>query len=417
MRFFGVFRSLATLVVVFLVLLGNPSVSAPADQFEAYGKALTDEKIQVKVNVGQPGKPVIVMIHGWATDQKTWTDPIAMTVHETDDAGTPIDLIAVRQICTSMRAPDSAKPLVDTADFSIHLAESYDYRLSSPLWKTLANKGCNLVTWSQFYPNREVQYAVEELGHVINKVLPSKFPGNDRVIFIVHSRGSLVARLFMAQNPAFAKEKVKALLMLAPGNNGSFVATIVSQLNRILGMFRSKGPDLLKSGFPELGLNPGEVVSVLEIVRGFLTKAIRFIDSVAISELDPRSKVIRSLASQLEDEKRLGIPYFLFQGISPFYNELYLHRKGLPNSTDGRGFVQFGRKLQSLFLDKAFNEVTTGKGDGLISLSNARLGFEVFEKRYFHNHMTILIAPGVQKDILTCLEWVESGKIPRKPAR
>ncbi len=138
---------------------------------------------------------------------------------------------------------------------------------------------------------------------------------------------------------------------------------------------------------------------------------------MAISELDPRSKVIRSLASQLEDEKRLGIPYFLFQGISPFYNELYLHRKGLPNSTDGRGFVQFGRKLQSLFLDKAFNEVTTGKGDGLISLSNARLGFEVFEKRYFHNHMTILIAPGVQKDILTCLEWVESGKIPRKPAR
>lgn len=347
-------------------------------------------KLEVQYHWGRVNKPVVIMVHGHAVTKKSWINPLKMSIGNSkkDSLG------FVKYTTEEVEDFNHLKETLPSGDFifsTVPRSESHDEILS--FWQTLSREGYSLVTWNQRYPNGVIEHALEELELIFELV--NSFPLTKDIIFLSHSRGGLVTRRFIQTNPDLMG-KVRGMIMLGTPNRGSLMATFAQKFARFRSFPRFV---LLARRFLPPALQKEDI---LQALLAYLTRGIDFLQSEAISQLKRGSPIMKALEKGEEIEKNLKIPYYHLVGTNSQYEKMFYSPAGEDKLVE---IPLYFTKLPSLLLPW---ELVNGKGDGLVAIYRARLGFEkVFEEEWV-NHSELLMDRKIQDRVLKYLEEIES---------
>jgi pimeloyl-ACP methyl ester carboxylesterase len=300
--------------------------------------------------IGDKDKPACIFIHGLGMDEATWTDP------------------------------PRARILGGLFPMTVMLR---GYKELKTLYHEMGQLGFSVFTWSQQRPVGPAEAAVEELREVVQFARRMGHPG---IILIGHSRGGLIARKFLEETPAHrigpseaeaeGKEDpgsrvnppVKALVTLATPHHGSSMARWA--------VFFSPVASYLKP-----------LVSDEE--RGTLARAVKrsllFLESTGVRELLPDSLFLRPLKDSPAPQ---GAYCLSAGGTSPSLISV----AGLFSIPDS-----LGRLLPARMLPE---EMTEGRGDGLVSVESSVLPYGDEHLEFHVNHPGILVDPAARNAIL-----------------
>lgn len=281
-------------------------------------------KLDMVVKKGGSGKPVAIFIHGLGMDANWWAEP------------------------------SKARAMGGLASLSFLLKSPEPRRT---LFHDAVSLGWTAVAWSQRRPVGPISVAVEELRAIIRQM-----DTGSGVILVGHSRGGLIARVYIEEaKPRF----IKGLLTLSTPHLGSSMAKFATYLGPLASVLDSLVPQ-----------------------RGRVSKSVKkmlgFFESRGVRELLPGSELIASL----EDRRPEGV-YCLSAGGT---NPALIHVAGfffLPEA--------LGRVLPEALLP---DEMLDGKGDGLVSLRSSRLPFADEHLDFYLNHAEILFDPGAREAIV-----------------
>lgn len=297
---------------------------------------------------GSKDKPACIFIHGLGMDEATWTDP------------------------------PRARILGGLFPMTVMLR---GYEEMKTLYHELGNLGFSVFTWSQQRPVGPAGAAVEELREVVQF---ARRVGHTGIILIGHSRGGLIARKFMEETPAHGigpseaggkkgsglrgNPSVKALVTLATPHYGSTMARWA--------VFFSPVASYLKP-------------LISDEDRGTLARSVkrslRFLESTGVRELLPDSPFLRSLKDSPAPQ---GTYCLSAGGTSPSL----IRVAGLFSIPDS-----LSRLLPTRMLPE---EMTEGKGDGLVSLESSVLPYGDEHLEFHVNHPGILVDPAARNAIL-----------------
>lgn len=347
-----------------------------------------DVAFQPSSSPAQEEKPLVIFIHGHACTKNSWLNPLQETL-----GNSPQDFVmCIRFTTADVKNIEDIKESLPPGTFLFSLIQRPESsRELCSFWDFVQNLGYPTLTWSQKAANERIQLAVEELEMICKVVLERL--GYRRIIFICHSRGGLVARYFLQRNPHLAS-KILGVVMLSTPNQGSKLAIFAEKFSRFryLSQFVLFGRRI----FPQIARSHQS----LEALLGYLKRSVRFLQSEAIQELKPYSSFLEQLKEKEGLEKRLGVPYFHLAGNRSQYDRIYYLPQGenylvkIPILYD---------KLPSFLLPW---ELIDGKGDGLVAVCRARLGFERVFEEFRVNHSEILMDPLVQKRVKEILTQV-----------
>lgn len=343
--------------------------------------------------MGARAAPPIVLVHGHATTFKVWTDPYNESLGEglipldfslTDCDRRPQGIYfpewRFKNVCfaTPMRLLPDPPPCY---------------------WDTLRREGYSLLTWSQAHPNGTIQHAVRELAVVLR--LAEETFGTSRFLVLVHSRGGLVARRLLQQRPELARHVI-GLVMLSTPNHGSKIAALSRSASRVKPLLdRFLGDKILAKA--------GE--DFRESALKYVGSLLAFFQGEAIRELRPRSRIMREMAEGIKAERALGIPYYLFAGHDNRHNRLYLIR-----DREKGDLVELLCVLDGLWNFAMPSELRDDKGDGLVAVKRAVLGWERRRKLFRANHASILVHRDAQLAVLGALAELTAEEAGRATA-
>jgi pimeloyl-ACP methyl ester carboxylesterase len=321
----------------------------------------------------------IVLIHGMGMTEKSWIDPYAESMaggalpfdYVLTDLDHPPDSCGLNRGLFHSFCPSTALRLLPSRPL--------------PLWGVLSKSGWGLVTWTQRDSLGPLGVAVDELKRIMEC-----FSSGDRVVFLGHSRGGLIARKFL-QERAPGWEKVKAAILLGSPNRGSGIAELT----------RKTRPLFMFPGFGRMAsfVNRGIAGRILENVINYLQDSL---GKSAIQELCPGSPLMAAMKSGEQEESRHGIPYFNFAGTSTTYVRLYriLNREPLRTV---QAFSLFDG-MENFIWGFGPSELQQGRGDGMVSAEKAFLPFARENQRVPINHAQFLIDAEIRKKILDILK-------------
>ena len=281
-------------------------------------------KISLKTHDGKPEKPVVLLIHGLGMNNYFWVDPekcfvlgglAPLTIFLADAAKKPDNAISFGSM-----NPDT-----------------------QGLWNSLRGEGFSLASWTQSQPLGPIQVAINELKTAL-AMIRNKWPQKP-VYLVGHSRGGLIARYFLLEEPATA---IEGLITISSPHSG----TDMAKFSRFL----KPAGILLEKIIPSKS-------------RIMLTKALGrlsvFLQSPAIEELTPDSKFIASIKKPLPEQLRK----LSFGGTSPALFQLSVR---LP--ADNYKVIKFPDMLAGpIPSDHLPAELTPGLGDALVSARSAKL--------------------------------------------
>ncbi|MCK5684248.1 hypothetical protein KAJ27_09000 [bacterium] len=347
----------------------------------------------LKIHKGDPEKELIIMVHGWATDIKTFTDPLKISwVERVDDELT--EILPIKYFISAVSTPDVDNPLFTEGDVSILSSKKFIESEVVSIWDCLAQKGYNLLGWSQFYPNKCIDYAVNELAHIITAGVKEFFPSKKSGSILTHSRGALVTRKFIQQFPEYANPFIKRVYMVAPPNIGSKIGFLSGVLQEVVRYFDPdvENPVLKKilSQFSIFNEENGSSRYVLDLAE----RLLHFIQGEAIKELSVTSEFIKSLNKNVDIEKSSKIEYHIFSGKNPFFSEIYVKYKDK--------IVPLIEPFSKFFA--VVSELRDNCGDGLVAVKRSKVGFEKSFQSYYANHATILFNTELQDDLVSLLD-------------
>jgi pimeloyl-ACP methyl ester carboxylesterase len=283
---------------------------------------------------GSRDKPAFIFIHGLGMDETVWT------------------------------APGNARVLGGLFPMTVMLK---GYEEMKTLYQDLGDLGFSVVTWSQQRPVGPAEAGVEELRAVVEFTLGLGHPG---IVLIGHSRGGLIARKFLEEEPTPPPKEghpVKALVTLCTPHRGSSMARWA--------VFFSPLASLLSP-------------LVSDEDRGTLARALKrsllFLESTAVRELLPDSGFLRSFQGSPPG----GVYCLSAGGTSPSLIEV----AGLFSVPDSLKRLLPGGMLPA--------EMTEGSGDGLVSRDSSVLPYGAEHLDFHVNHAGILVDPGARKAIL-----------------
>jgi pimeloyl-ACP methyl ester carboxylesterase len=281
-------------------------------------------KLSLKLHSGKPELPVILFIHGLGMNNYFWVDPgkcfvlgglAPLTVFLTDTLGNAGNTISFGSVDPHIQG----------------------------LWNSLKSGGFSLVSWTQSQPLGPIQIAIDELKTVLHRTR-TKWPG--RNIFIIgHSRGGLIGRSFLLEGSA---ADVGGLVTICSPHAGTGMAKFTRYLKPAGALVEKIMPRNSKAS---------------------LTKALNrlsaFLQSPAISELEPGSEFIVSIQKKLPKEIRK----LSFGGTSPALFQLVIR---LPSGK--QKVVKFPDFLSGVIPQGHLpRELTPGLGDALVSAESAKL--------------------------------------------
>jgi len=281
-------------------------------------------KFSLKTHAGKPEMPVVLLIHGLGMNNYFWVDPkkcfvlgglAPLTIFLTDAAGKPDNTISFGSVEPGIQG----------------------------LWNYLKNGGFSLASWTQSQPLGPIQIALDELKSALSAIR-NKWP--DKPVYLVgHSRGGLIARRFLVEDPT---TDIEGLITIASPHSGTSMANF-SRYVKPAGV-------LLEKIIP----NKSKVA---------LTKALGrlslFLQSPAIEELRPDSEFMTSIKKPLPKHlKKLS-----FGGTSPALFQLIVR---LP--ADNYKIIKFPDLLASAIPSGHLpRELTPGAGDALVTAKSAKL--------------------------------------------
>jgi len=268
--------------------------------------------------------PVVILIHGLGMNNYFWNDPKKCSV---------LGGLAPLTIFLT----DSAEQSTNTISFG-----AVDPELEG-LWDYLKEAGFSLVSWTQSQPLGPIQIAIAELKTALSTV-KNKWP--DRPVYLVgHSRGGLIARSLLLQEPA---NNIEGLITICSPHSGSGMAKFSRYLNPAGALLEKIIPRKSKA-----------------MVTQALSRLSEFLQSPAIGELVPDSNYMESLKKPLPKHlKKLS-----FGGTSPALFQLIVR---LP--AGNHKIIRFPDLLASAIPSEHFpRELTPGFGDALVSAASAKL--------------------------------------------
>lgn len=355
---------------------------------------MKDKQPVLKIHRGDPDRELFLLIHGWAADEKTFTDPLDINWIERDESDVLQMIFPVSYFISSATEPDTQTPLYQNSNISILGSRRYSRDDIESLWDFLAGKGYNLVTWSQFYPNRSIHHAVAELAEITTTMIRDVFPGKTRYSILTHSRGALVIRKYIQQYPEYACPSINGVYMIAPVNQGSKIGSLSGMLQDVVKYFDlDVRHPLLEKVFSRLGIpesDPGFGRYIVDMAG----RLLHFIQGEAIKELSVSSEFVTSLNQNTAVEKAARIDYHIFSGTNPYFTNLYLRYR--------EKTVSIIEPLSKLF--SMSSELRSAHGDGLVAVKRSGTGFEKTFRTYDSNHITILFNQTLQQELLKIIE-------------
>ena len=316
-----------------------------------YLNVWTSNKVDLDITIhkGAPGRPVVIFIHGLGMNKGFWVDPVNTRVFARN---IPMKVFAATEpgpcpALNKIKAPTVGN-IPDTID---------------NLWTAVTDKGFSAVCWSQRRPSGPISEAIEELGHIVEKV-KRLFPGMPLAL-IGHSRGGLIARKFMEKkDPA-----IRALITIASPHKGSSL----SRLGKYLSPLKPALNRLL----------PADVHGTASEV---LKHVIELIEGTALQELLPGSDFFINL----KDSPIEGVEYLSFGGTATKLLTVYSWKKHDDKFYPSPLLIIPDSLIKILPGSIIPTEITSGRGDFLVTAESAVLPWSQQHCDLPANHITIV---------------------------
>lgn len=303
--------------------------------------------LDISIHKGKKDKPAVIFIHGLGMDKNFWIDPLGTKIF-------------AKNIPLKVFAASKPKPCALPCTKKITVGE-FQKKIET-LWTVLRKEGFNLICWSQKKPFGPIESAVDELAWIMEKTkrLFPKAP----IALIGHSRGGLIARKFLENKDC----AVKALITISTPHAGSSIAQLIKYIEPFSILLRSVLPKNTHSKISKL------VKNIKELLEGD-----------AVRELLPGS----SFLEKLRDSPQKSVKYISFGGRKPGLLTVYV-RKKIGGTMYPKPLLTIPDSLLKIFPSFiAADEITPGKGDGLVT---AKSSFLPWASRHYNleaNHISI----------------------------
>jgi len=304
--------------------------------------------MDVAIHKGRKDKPLVIFIHGLGMDKDIWIDPLNTRIFA---KSTPVKIFTATE----------PKPCTSLIGGKITLGE-YTKKVET-IWMALKDNGFNLMCWSQKRPVGPIIAAVNELEDIMDEA-KDIFPKTP-IALIGHSRGGLVARKFMERRCS----EIKALITISTPHSGSSLSRFGKYIKPFSIMLR----DILPAN-----------------THGILTTMIKNVTNLlegnALKELLPESPFLKNL----KDSPQKGTEYISFGGTEPRLFTIYTWKK-----KDGKFYpkplLAIPDSLLQIFPSfLVTDEITPGKGDGLVTAKSSVLPWASRHYNLKANHLSIL---------------------------
>ncbi|MBI4849581.1 MAG: alpha/beta hydrolase [Nitrospirae bacterium] len=330
-------------------------------------------ELDATLHKGRPDSPAVIFIHGLSMNKNIWLNPLETKMFANNF---PLKIFAATR----------PKPLIPPRP-PLKKGGYLNSRLTvgdipgkvDNLWDALKMKGFNLICWSQRRPVAPISVAAEELKKVV-KLAKEVFPRR-HIALIGHSRGGLIARKFMeGKVPG-----IKALITISSPHQGSSLA--------LLGKYLKPISAVLKVALPK-----DTHGTVSEVIRRFN----ELIEGQATRELLPDSDFFKTLNDVPVD----SVKYLSFGGTK---TRLFIVYKW--ETRDGksypRPFMSVPDSLLQVFPPSVLpEEITSGKGDVLVSAKSSVLPWAANHYNVPANHVAILWHKKVISNTIEALEGI-----------
>lgn len=259
--------------------------------------------------------------------------------------------------------PDKARVMGGMLPIRVML-NGYDER--ETLFHDLMGEGFTVATWSQRRPVGPAREAVEELIEVVGHLGHVPHHG---LIIIGHSRGGLIARAALVEKGfPHEREKLRGLITICSPHGGTelshwagYVGKMTKPINSMI-----EAPD---------GQNS---------VRATIKRILEFLESKGVMELLPGSDFLRSLGPAPPE----GAYCLSLGGTNPALITM-------------PGFFAFPSSFEKVFPSDLYpEEISAGKGDGLVSAASARLPFGAEHMDFHVNHAAVAVDTEVRQAVM-----------------
>ena len=305
-------------------------------------------ELDIAVEKGSRDKPVVILIHGLGMDKNIWIDPLSTKIFARN---IPLKIFA------------ATAPKISSSRGSKKISIGTVPKRINTLWSALKCEGFNIICWSQRNPVGPIGMAVEELSEVVGRAkrIFSKIP----LVLIGHSRGGLVARKFMEKK----SPEIKALITISAPHAGSSIAQI--------GKYLKPFSFVLKSILPKD--THGKISKVIKNITDLL-------EGNALKELFPGSEFFENL----RDLPQKGVTYVSFGGTDPRLFTIYAWKK-MGKKVFPRALLSIPDSLIKIFPSfLVVDEITPGKGDGLVSVKSSLLPWASKHYNFRVNHVSVM---------------------------
>jgi pimeloyl-ACP methyl ester carboxylesterase len=317
--------------------------------------------LDTTVHKGSKDRPVVILIHGLGMDKNFWIDPFSTRIFAKN---IPLGLF------TATRPAPCRK--VEGGRITLG---SFDYGVDS-LWKELKDDGFSLICWSQKRPVGPIDFATEELSLVVRmaKRLFPKIP----LALVGHSRGGLIARKFMETK----RRGIRALITISTPHGGSSIAKVGKYLEPFSAM--------LKRVSPENDYN---------VISRTVKNVKNLIEGKAWEEMMPDSTFFKNLKDKYQED----VLYVSLGGSQPRLFTVYVWRKmrekmyAMPLMTVPDSLMKVIPNFLSL------DEITPGRGDGLVSAESSALPWSSAHHVLKANHVSIIWNKKVKRIVIETL--------------
>ena len=321
-------------------------------------------QLDTTIRRGEPGKPVVIFIHGLGMDREFWTSPSETMILARN---VPMRYFAASNPAPSKSPPKSKITIGDVPE-----------RINN-LWHAVIERGFSALCWSQRRPVGPISIAVEELAEIVSRV-KSMFPKGP-LLFVCHSRGGLIARKYMESDTA----GIRALITLATPHHGSSLTKFAEHLLPVSSAIKKILPD--------------DSQATATIV---MKNVIELISSTALKELLPGSDFIKGLPAS----PAKGIEYLSFGGTEARMLDVYRWQKRDGAFYPGHILTIPGSLLKVLPASVVPEEMKQGRGDFMVTAESARLPWTSEHIDVSANHITITWHPKVIKRTLELIEQI-----------
>lgn len=263
----------------------------------------------------------------------------------------------------------------------------------SGLQEALAQFGYTVLNYGQAGPNDTIQLPAAELDALVRHVLENYF-STKRLIFVCHSRGGLLARLFLQRNrnDLDILNRIAGVVTLHTPHQGSEVPT--SLHDAILS---------LRNTYP--------------LAAPALVVVDKMVMNPCNTELAPSSAFLTNLRDQEATPLPVAIPIHTFGGTNPRLLSLFVSNFDAISAVPQWHMPPFhwitSQSLVVNLLDgtpiaNLCPEERAG-GDVLVADARSHLPFEAGHHTEQQNHATALCDPALQADLRTVLATMRSN--------